>query len=411
MATVLTRFFPTTMVCTTKGIRDSRDNECEMMMNGTPGPTCREATCMQVSDHKRIAKDLPVSPKTSYILSIPNDITKKSITVFKNNSFCRVSSHFRYCTVQYVTDQWKTAGRSRRHANARCHFRRPFTMWNQVYYSCTSRSVRRRLESHLALRLFIALVLLCIFALYAYWHGSDQVIAQEAPPPPLEQVLDMPIQEQKKHILRKKTKEKKVPVTAENKQVSCGMHFADSCAECPQGNGAGWCNGQCVWVSNKCVDRPSYVHPDYHSLLKEYPFQPVATETGDYLDIITVRAPFSSQRHLDLYEKYKDDILFLGISSFESFPLSSPNPYSANFSNSLYAGLFPGFLTMMHDPESYFLPQTKWIFMSQSDFNLDRPLRFGKTHDNTKKYDFTFSGTDQEVHNNCSECVRQSAVS
>ena len=29
--------------------------------------------------------------------------------------------------------------------------------------------------------------------------------------------------------------------------VSCGGHFAPTCADCPQGNGAGWCNGDCIW--------------------------------------------------------------------------------------------------------------------------------------------------------------------
>ena len=29
--------------------------------------------------------------------------------------------------------------------------------------------------------------------------------------------------------------------------VSCGMHVASSCAKCPQGNGAVWCNGDCFW--------------------------------------------------------------------------------------------------------------------------------------------------------------------
>ena len=31
------------------------------------------------------------------------------------------------------------------------------------------------------------------------------------------------------------------------KKVSCGNHRASSCAECPQGNGAVWCNGECEW--------------------------------------------------------------------------------------------------------------------------------------------------------------------
>ena len=29
--------------------------------------------------------------------------------------------------------------------------------------------------------------------------------------------------------------------------VSCGMHDAPTCAECPQGHGAVWCNGDCSW--------------------------------------------------------------------------------------------------------------------------------------------------------------------
>ena len=37
------------------------------------------------------------------------------------------------------------------------------------------------------------------------------------------------------------------------KKVSCGHHFATSCTECPQGHGAEWCNGECVWKSNECV--------------------------------------------------------------------------------------------------------------------------------------------------------------
>mmetsp|Transcript_15281 Transcript_15281/g.27787 ORF Transcript_15281/g.27787 Transcript_15281/m.27787 type:complete len:482 (-) Transcript_15281:109-1554(-) len=31
--------------------------------------------------------------------------------------------------------------------------------------------------------------------------------------------------------------------------VSCGNHFAQTCADCPQGNGESWCNGACVWSS------------------------------------------------------------------------------------------------------------------------------------------------------------------
>ena len=34
----------------------------------------------------------------------------------------------------------------------------------------------------------------------------------------------------------------------EKEVISCGNHRASSCAECPQGNGASWCNGECGWT-------------------------------------------------------------------------------------------------------------------------------------------------------------------
>lgn len=39
--------------------------------------------------------------------------------------------------------------------------------------------------------------------------------------------------------------------------VSCGNHDADSCEECPQGNGGAWCHGDCEWVPGKCLLQPS----------------------------------------------------------------------------------------------------------------------------------------------------------
>ena len=33
----------------------------------------------------------------------------------------------------------------------------------------------------------------------------------------------------------------------EGSSVTCGMHTADSCSGCPQGNGPAWCNKDCVW--------------------------------------------------------------------------------------------------------------------------------------------------------------------
>ena len=36
-------------------------------------------------------------------------------------------------------------------------------------------------------------------------------------------------------------------------QVSCGNHRASSCADCPQGHGSSWCNGECNWKDSQCL--------------------------------------------------------------------------------------------------------------------------------------------------------------
>ena len=112
--------------------------------------------------------------------------------------------------------------------------------------------------------------------------------------------------------------------------VSCGGHSAPNCAECPQGNGRGWCNGECIWKSDACVSNPktAHLHPDYFKIIERYAFQPVMNQNSEYVNIIMVRAPFRGKDDEALYQFYKDDILFLGISSFESYPLNSCNPHS-----------------------------------------------------------------------------------
>ena len=37
--------------------------------------------------------------------------------------------------------------------------------------------------------------------------------------------------------------------------VVCGGHTAARCSDCPMGNGASWCNGDCVWKNKKCVPK------------------------------------------------------------------------------------------------------------------------------------------------------------
>lgn len=49
---------------------------------------------------------------------------------------------------------------------------------------------------------------------------------------------------------------------------SCGGHRAETCAECPRGHGASWCNGDCQWDTGRgrCVDKTS--DPDLYELLE-----------------------------------------------------------------------------------------------------------------------------------------------
>lgn len=190
-------------------------------------------------------------------------------------------------------------------------------------------------------------------------------------------------------------------------QVKCGGHSAPSCSECPQGNGQAWCHGDCEWnyTHNTCelnTSKRTYVHPDYFRIIERYAFQPVMTNNHEHVNIIMVRSPFRYDDDEELYKFYKDEILFLGISSFESFPLTSPNPYSAKFESRYYLEMFPGFLHMMHQPDHFFPSHVKTILMSQSDFNLDEPYRFGQSHLAERIiYDFVYSGGDQDVETDC----------
>ena len=34
--------------------------------------------------------------------------------------------------------------------------------------------------------------------------------------------------------------------------VNCGAHSANTCQDCPQGNGRYWCNGECKWSNDQC---------------------------------------------------------------------------------------------------------------------------------------------------------------
>jgi len=118
-------------------------------------------------------------------------------------------------------------------------------------------------------------------------------------------------------------------------------------------------------------------------------------QNNEYVNLILVRSPFRGVDDEALYNFYKDDIVFLGISSFESFPLTSCNPHSAVYDSKYYTHKFPGFLHMMREPEMYFPNSVKTLLMSQSDFMWEDARRYGEQHEVEKIYDFVYSGGDQ----------------
>ena len=59
-------------------------------------------------------------------------------------------------------------------------------------------------------------------------------------------------------VLRKLQLQLKLITTAPSgkDKVSCGNHEAKSCKDCPQGHGAAYCNGDCMWIKNECKAIP-----------------------------------------------------------------------------------------------------------------------------------------------------------
>jgi len=43
------------------------------------------------------------------------------------------------------------------------------------------------------------------------------------------------------------------PTPSAQGTISCGGHYADTCADCSEGGGAAWCNGDCTWTSEGCT--------------------------------------------------------------------------------------------------------------------------------------------------------------
>jgi len=52
--------------------------------------------------------------------------------------------------------------------------------------------------------------------------------------------------------------------------VNCGGHSASSCSECPEGgpvdNPASWCNGECIWKNDACVNPKELCKPRFNEI-------------------------------------------------------------------------------------------------------------------------------------------------
>ena len=190
--------------------------------------------------------------------------------------------------------------------------------------------------------------------------------------------------------------------------VSCGGHSASHCSECPLGgHGESWCNGDCSWnhTSSVCSRSPWSVHPVYRQLVQRRPFQPVVDEEGKYVNVILVRSPFETVEQEDLYEMYKNDILFLGIMSNEAYPLRSPNPWSFEFAPEEYVSRFPGWLNMYRNPEAILSEELPVTQISHSDFSVleidfDAEVQAG-VHDKIYDFIYVMTNTENEVKKGC----------
>jgi len=196
----------------------------------------------------------------------------------------------------------------------------------------------------------------------------------------------------------------------EDSKIACLKNDACIGIECPHGS-VHSCTLRAVanlidYTGSDCYEKleidangkvhTTRVHPEYNRLLQEYPFQQVTTQSGNQVNIILVRSHMSEHQYR-LYQKYKDDILFIGISSMNDYPLHSGKFDGSDHHD--YCSMFPGFLHMMRDPEKCFPPTTKHLLMSQSDFSLpDFPER---DYSVPRNYDFTYSGSDCDVHSDC----------
>jgi len=52
--------------------------------------------------------------------------------------------------------------------------------------------------------------------------------------------------------------------------VVCGAHSANTCSDCPKGNGKSWCNGDCQWKGNRCIPKAGKCNMDLVNAINGY---------------------------------------------------------------------------------------------------------------------------------------------
>ena len=125
------------------------------------------------------------------------------------------------------------------------------------------------------------------------------------------------------------------------------------------------------------------------------PFVNIYDDKGNMLNVAFLSRPFYMDSHYKDYDdKVKPNYNVLGISSYQEFPNQPVNPkdgYNGDtniYNNKEWLNMCSGWLHCFRDPENYFEPSMKTLFMSESDFidcNSHKP-----DPSIEKKYDFIY---------------------
>lgn len=146
----------------------------------------------------------------------------------------------------------------------------------------------------------------------------------------------------------------------------------------------------CREIEGRCKSkREEFISASYDVPKLETPFVHVYNNDGELTNIVLISAPMNRAQR-EIYKRYKDGLLFLGISSYLEFPEVISNPFDIyndpkhetwdfNYSETLNGWLHP-----FRNPEVYIKGDRPKILMSESDFadhNIIRPVKTEKRFD------------------------------